>query len=286
MSNQKIVLITGCSSGFGLLISKALSTDKNYKVYSSMRNLAKQDKLQSEIKKINGQINLLEIDVTKTETIKNAICEIKKREGKIDILVNNAGHAMGGFFEDLSDEEIREQLEVNFFGMQSMIRESLPLLFQSKNAKIINISSIAGLISYPGLGAYNASKWAVEGFSESLRSELSRFGINVSLVEPGSFETSIFKENAKFCTNHNNCESRYFQHTQYLIFTRIEKINKLRGNPQKVADKVVKIISQKNPKFRNIVGIDAKFTYFLKKFLPFTIFEKLVDYVAFKNLKK
>jgi len=283
IKNKKVILITGCSSGFGLLVSTILSKDENFIVYASMRDLNKQECLKSEIDKIDGNCEILEIDVTKNDTIKLAVQKIIDTHGKIDILINNAGYAMGGFFEDLSEYEIRQQIDTNFFGMQNMIRAVLPSMHKNKSGKIINISSIAGLVSFPGLGAYNSSKWAVEGFSESLRLELLPFGIKVCLIEPGSFKTKIFGENAKFACNHDNCESKYFEITKHFIDTRINKLDVVRGNPLNVASEIVKIIKQKNPKFRNMVGVDAFSMLILKRIIPYSIFEMIVNGVAMKT---
>jgi NAD(P)-dependent dehydrogenase (short-subunit alcohol dehydrogenase family) len=168
---NKVVLITGCSSGFGLLIASRLAS-KNFIVYATMRNLDKQSPLLSEVNLRGGNINILKLDVTNKENVKEAISKIAAKEGYIDIVINNAGYGIGGFFEDLSDKEIRDQIETNFFGVQNVIREVIPLMRQRSHGKIINLSSVAGFSANPCFGAYNASKWALEGFSESLRYEL------------------------------------------------------------------------------------------------------------------
>jgi short-subunit dehydrogenase len=283
MQNKTVVLITGCSSGFGLLTSKFLAMDTNFIIYASMRDLSKKSLLMAEVSKINRNIEFLEIDVTKKDTIEAGVKKIYEAHGKIDVLINNAGYAMGGFFEDLTEQEIREQMETNFFGMQNMTRAVLPIMHKNKTGKIINLSSIAGLVGFPGLGAYNASKHAVEGFSESLRLELLPFGIKVYLIEPGSFKTKIFEDNAKFACNHDNCESKYFDITKHFIETRIKKLDKVRGNPEDVAKKIIKVIKQKNPKFRNMVGVDAFGTLIFKRIMPYSIFERIVNFVAMKK---
>lgn len=281
MNNKRVVLITGCSSGFGLLISKILSTKKDIIVCSTMRNLNKQGFLLNEVKKVGGNIDIFELDITKKDSIENCVNSITTKYGKIDVLVNNAGQAFGGFFEDLTEEEYRLQMEINFFGQINLIRKVLPNMHKNKSGKIINISSIAGLISYPGLGAYNSSKWAFDGFSESLRHELSPFGIKVFLIEPGSFDTRIFGENAKFAKNYKNIESKYYNWTSNMITDRVNNKNKKRGNPEKVATIVVDIIENRRKKFRNIIGIDARVSLFCKIIFPFCFFEKIVQYFAY-----
>ena len=115
----------------------------------------------------------------------------------LDCVVNNAGYGIGGAFEDLTQEEIREQMETNFFGVQNVIREALHLMRNRGEGRIINISSVSGFSASPCFGAYNASKWALEGFSESLRYELKPFGIKVLLIEPGIYKTKILTENRR-----------------------------------------------------------------------------------------
>ena len=176
--NSKIILITGCSSGFGLLTAARLSV-KGHRVFATMRSLNKKQELLDEVKARDGKVQILELDVTKEATIQAAVQRIEQEFGRIDVLVNNAGFGIGGFFEDLSEDDIRIQMETNFFGVQNVTRHVIPFMRRQKSGIIINISSIAGLYALPAFGAYNASKWSLEGFSESLRHELRFFGIQV-----------------------------------------------------------------------------------------------------------
>jgi NAD(P)-dependent dehydrogenase (short-subunit alcohol dehydrogenase family) len=283
---KKVVLVTGTSSGFGMLTVLKLCSKRNYHVYASMRNLNKSQELLNRVKEAGGQIDLLELDVTNNETIKNAVSKIKNDFGYIDVLINNAGIAFGGFFEDLNQEEIRIQMETNFFGAQNVIREVLPLMHIKGSGRIINISSVAGLIGYPCLGAYNASKWALEGFSESLNLELAPFNIKVILVEPGSFKTKIFDENALYTKNVHNKESNYYEYSQYILSKRINELKKFRPDPDIAAKKIVELIEKKNPKFRNVVGLDAKIQLIIKKILPYKLFSGLVAFFAMRKIEK
>ena len=215
MNNQKVILITGCSSGFGLLTAVRLAAQGHF-VWATMRDLGKKQLLENELTKRSAQAFIRELDVTKPSSIKNVIEEIQKIHFHIDVVVNNAGYGIAGFFEDLSEEEIRSQMETNFFGVQNTCREVIPLMRQRRQGKIINISSIAGRVASPCLGAYNASKWALEGFSESLYYEMALFGISVTLVEPGYYPTSIFTKNAHYAKNLDNAQSPYFSISQKL----------------------------------------------------------------------
>ena len=161
-SASKIILVTGCSSGFGLLIAARLAS-QGHIVYATMRNLQKQSGLLSEVNRRGGEVIIRQLDVTDKQSIQKTMDDIANEHGYLDVLVNNAGYAIGGAFEDLSEQDIRDQMEVNFFGVQNVTRAAIPLMRPRRQGKIINISSIAGLDATPGLGAYNASKWAQIG---------------------------------------------------------------------------------------------------------------------------
>jgi len=281
-SPSPIVLITGCSSGFGLLTAARLASH-NYTVIATMRNLDKQSELLSEVNKRGGKVQILRLDVTDQGSIDDAIEEIAAKYGYLDVLVNNAGYALAGAFEDLSQEEIRMQMETNFFGVQNVTRRVIPLMRHRKKGKIINISSVAGLFSSPGLSAYNCSKWAVEAFSESLRYELKLFGIDVLLIEPGMYKTKIFFENRRLARNFENPESPYFVYSRQLKKQTQQRVDDCHKDNEDIAVLVEKLIQAKNPSFRNIPDIEAQIVYFLRRILPFRFFCKLIERYALKS---
>ena len=268
---QKVILITGTSSGFGLLTS-ARWASRGHFVYATMRDLSKQQLLLDEVAKRGGQVQVRELDVTKPATIKKVIDEIKDRHYHIDVLVNNAGFGLGGFFEDLSEDEIRQQMEVNFFGVQNVCRQVIPLMRQRKQGKIINMSSIAGQTASPCFSTYNASKWALEGFSESLHHEMKLFGVDVVLVEPGSYPTKIFFENARYAKNFDNPQSSYHTLNQHLKNMTLDYIHQLKKNPEEVAVLIEKIINTENPKLRYISDFSSWLHVFWHKILPDSIY--------------
>lgn len=284
-SNSKIVLITGCSSGFGLHTAAHLSS-KGYRVIATMRNLEKQTSLQNEVNHRKGQVDILQLDVTDNMSIKDAIKKIAVKYGHIDILVNNAGTGFGGFFEDLAEDEIRQIMETNFFGVQAVTREVIPLMRQRKQGKIINISSTSGFSTSPGFGAYNASKWALEGFSESLHYELKFFGIDVLLIEPGTYKTKIFTTNARYASNFDNPESPYYSISQFLKKRMVGHFEDCHKDIEDIPLLIEKLITASRPPFRNIPDIESKILYLLKKFLPFRIYSFLLNKVLFSGFKR
>ena len=282
--NPQIILITGTSSGFGLLIAARLAS-YGHKVVATMRDLAKKDALLKEVEKRGGKIDILPLDVTDPISIQKAVSEAIHRYKKIDVLVNNAGFGMGGAFEDLSQEDIREQMEANFFGAQNVIRAVLPFMRGQKKGRIINISSMAGLKSTPCLGAYNASKWALEGFSESLYYELKFFGIDVVLVEPGTYKTKIFNQNARYAHDFDNPRSPYYAISQYLKNKMMNYTNHCKKDPEKVAALVERLILARNPPFRNFPDIEVRFLIGLRRILPFKVFSWMIRKGLFSGFK-
>lgn len=267
MNNQKVILITGCSSGFGLLTAVRLASQGHF-VWATMRDLSKKQLLEDELVKHGAQATIRALDITKPSTIKNVIEEIQKTHFHIDVLINNAGYGIAGFFEDLSEEEIRAQMETNFFGVQNVCREVIPLMRKRSQGKIINISSIAGLVATPCLGAYNVSKWALEAFSESLYYELGMFGISVVLVEPGSYPTNIFSQNAHYAKNLDNAQSPYFSVSQKLKSMAQNGIRKLKKDPNDVAKLIEKIVNTSHPRLRYVSDFSSWSRVMIQKILP------------------
>ena len=281
---RKIILITGCSSGFGLLSAARLSS-LGYTVYASMRDLSKNNDLKVELKRRDTTCHMIELDVCDDVSIQKTINTITKQEGKLDILINNAGYGIGGFFEDLSEKEIRDQFETNFFGVQNVTRIALPLMRktakQSKDVfstKIINVSSAQGRSALPGLGAYGSSKFALEGFSEGLYFELYPFGIEVVLLEPGTFSTKAIDENSKEAHAGLNLQSPYFEFTNRLkaLHSKILDTHRGVGDPEDVAIIIEKIIKRKKNKLRYLAGAQAKIRVGLRSILPFNWFSKII----------
>ena len=182
---SKTILITGASRGFGKLWAEAF-LKRGDKVAAAVRNL---DSLQDLKREFGDQIQLIQLDVNDRDNCLTAATSVYDHFGAIDILINNAGYGLFGAVEETSEAEARQQMETNFFGLLWMTQAVLPFMRERKSGHIIQVSSYLGLVTVPTLGVYNASKFAVEGLSETLASEVKHLGINVTLVEPNAYQT-------------------------------------------------------------------------------------------------
>ncbi|MCU5223837.1 oxidoreductase [Bacillus tropicus] len=279
--NKQIAVITGASSGFGLLTTLELAK-KDYLVIATMRNLEKQGNLLSQVTQLNLQqnIKIQQLDVTDQNSIHNFQLFLKEIN-KVDLLINNAGYANGGFVEEIPVEEYRKQFETNLFGAISITQLVLPYMREQKSGKIINISSISGQVGFPGLSPYVSSKHALEGWSESLRLEVKPFGIDVALVEPGSYNTNIWEVGKQLATNQSDTTSPYKEYMDK-IQKHINSGSDTFGNPIDVAKKIVDIAEAKRTTLRYPIGKGVKFMILAKKILPWRLWE----YLVLRNLKK
>ncbi|CAI8941773.1 MULTISPECIES: oxidoreductase [Bacillus] len=272
---SKIAIITGASSGFGLLTTIELAK-KEYFVIATMRNLNKQMELLSQATALHLQKNIKihQLDVTDQKSIHKFQLFLKELN-RIDLLVNNAGYASGGFIEEISVGEYRRQFETNVFGAISITQIVLPYMRKQKSGKIINVSSISGQVGFPGLSPYVSSKYALEGWSESLRLEVKPFGIDVSLVEPGSYNTNIWEVGKELAENYSEATSPYKEYMDK-IQDHINNGNDTFGNPIDVAQKIVAIAESKNTTLRYPIGKGVKLMMVAKKILPWRVWEFLV----------
>jgi len=187
MNDQKVWFVTGASKGLGLSLVKQL-LDKGYYVAATSRNIAD---LENAVGK-NESFLPLAVNITDEQSVTSAISQTISRFGKIDVVVNNAGYGMVGSLEELSDTEARANFDVNVFGSLNVIRAVMPHLREQKSGHIFNVSSIGGFTgNFPGFGIYCATKFAVQGFTESLAAEIKAFGIKATIVSPGYFRTNF-----------------------------------------------------------------------------------------------
>jgi NAD(P)-dependent dehydrogenase (short-subunit alcohol dehydrogenase family) len=275
----RTALITGASSGFGLLTSITLAR-RGWRVLATMRDLSRKDRLvaAAEAAEVLDRIEFLALDVTDGAQLSALAAKIAARPARLDALVNNAGFAMAGFAEDVSDTELRRQFETNFFGAAAVTRVFLPQLRRQGSGHILFVSSISGRMGFPGVSSYVASKFALEGWAETLRLEVKPLGIQVVLVEPGSFETDIWTRNAILSATTEDGSSSNAPRLAKLLQRR--EAGKLRANPQKVADGIAAILDDPQPRLRHVFGRDAHFGLALKGLLPSKVLEWILTKVS------
>ncbi len=276
----KTVLITGCSSGFGkAMVTKFL--EDGWEVYATMRRAnERQNIFLKELKRYKSHLKILELDVTSTSDRKNLARSLPKN---LNCLINNAGYMLLGALEDCTEEEIRAQLEVNFLGATLLIQELLPQLRAGKGS-IINISSVFGFLTWPLSSIYCASKFALEGLTESLRQELKPFGIKVSLIEPGSHRTNLM-ENLRWGSKHAKGKSLYTTETQQYKNLRGQMKDDTAFASNDVANLTLKIAQKKSPPLRVQAGKGMSITYRISRWFPQLIGNSLMDWLARKAWK-
>jgi short-subunit dehydrogenase len=263
---KKVVIITGASSGIGRETALFLAK-RNYTVYGMARRTDRLKELESQ------GVQTLALDVTGETSVIHAVAEVAHAEGRIDVLINNAGYGEYGAVEDVSMENAKKQLEVNLFGAVRMTKQVLPHMRRQKSGKIINISSIGGKMATPMGGWYHASKFALEGLSDSLRMEVKKFGIDVVVVEPGGIQ-SEWAEIA-ISTMLAASKDTVYAHFAEKAAAAVSQAGKPPA-PLVIAKLIQKIIETKTPKARYAKGALAHPILFLKKYLSDALFDKII----------
>lgn len=281
---QKIVLISGATSGFGWETALMLARN-GYRVFAGYRNQARGNELLNEAKKSALPLSIVRLDVTKPDTLHQAVETVIREIGRIDVLINNAGYGFAGAVEDLEMDEVRAQFETNVFGHLELTQAVIPHMRRERRGLIMNISSMSGRISYPLFSAYCASKHALEAFGEALRYELRPFGIFSVLVEPGVFKTSFVNKNLAISKKTMSKDSPYYQAAKDAHDYYTQEDKKAPG-PEIVANKILKILQSKRPRLRYPIGIDSRAVILLKKILPASWFEAIfIKYLGVDRYK-
>jgi NAD(P)-dependent dehydrogenase (short-subunit alcohol dehydrogenase family) len=276
-NNQQlsVAVVTGSSSGIGLAASLALAKN-GYLTYATMRNLAKQDSIQSVAEKEHLPVRTVQLDVTDENSVKNAIQSILSESGRIDLLVNNAGYGMTGAFEDIGMDEIKSLYETNVFGVIRVTQAVLPIMRKQGSGRIINISSGAGRIGYPGGSAYVSSKFALEGLSESMAFEVEQFGIKTVLVEPGFIRTN-FAENIVTAKKAQDPNSPYSQMMmQMKSSSHRRRMIENAPDADLVASVIVEAATAKEPNLRYLAGKDVQQMMAAKKSMSDEEFQNMI----------
>ncbi len=274
VSGRKVAWITGTSSGFGLLASIVLAQD-GCQVVATMRNTEKQSELIRWAKEagVADRIYVQKLDVTQESDIASVVKSVVDDLGHIDILVNNAGIAVGGFVEDVAMDDWRRQFETNVFGLIACTKAVIPHMRAKRRGTIINISSVSGRIGLPAFGPYAASKFAVEGFSESLRLELLPYNVYVCLVEPAAFKTRIWETSLG---NTSIPASSAYQERVLRMMSQIERTAQTAGDPHEVATVIRHIVRTRRPKLRYPVGRGSRLGTVAKAVLPWRWIENMM----------
>jgi len=272
--NKKSILITGCSTGIGFCVAQALQ-QRGYRVFATARNKEDVIKLKS------LGLESLHLDLTDSLSIKNAVTEIFHRtNGTLDALFNNGAYGQAGALEDLSRDVLRQQFETNVFGWHELTNLIIPVMIKQGHGRIIQNSSVLGIIALKLRGAYTASKYAIEGLSDTLRQELAGTNIFVSLIEPGPIESqfransfaaykkNIDKENSRFKAEYESTEKRLGKKGAAVPFTL---------QPEAVLKRVIHALESKKPKPRYYVTTPTYLFGYLKRILPTNFMDRLLS---------
>lgn len=279
---EKVAIVTGSSSGFGLFTTIALA-NAGFNVIATMRDTSKSAIFKSitTAQTILDKIEVLSLDVTNEASIEKLRKRVESLE-HLDVLVNNAGIAIGGFVEEIPIDAYRKQFETNVFGLMAVTQTVIPKLRKQAKGTIINMSSISGKVGFPGLSPYVSSKHAIEGYSESLRLEMQPYGVQVALVEPGSFATNIWSSGMEIVSGSSDKKSPYYTYMKQLL-TTLDDGKEKHQDPRMVANLICKIALMKQvDKFRYPIGRGVSLQFKLKQLLLWKHWERLVIHTISK----
>jgi len=240
---SKVWFITGASKGFGREWAEA-ALERGDKVAATARNL---DTLDALVERYSDSVLPLHLDVTDRSAGFAAVARAAEHFGRLDVVINNAGYGHFGMIEELTEDEIRSQMETNLFGALWVTQAALPIMRAQQSGHIIQVSSIGGISAFPSVGGYNASKWALEGFSQALAQEVAGFGIKVTLIEPGGFSTDWSGPSAT-------------RSTENPAYAAVREVAKNRpsaaspGNPVATRGAMLKVVDAQEPPLRIFFG--------------------------------
>ncbi len=269
------VLITGATSGFGKLLVEAFLRNGDMVIATGRSLSTRKEIFEKERSAFPDKIIEITMDVTNKVEVEAAVKVVENKFGIVDILINNAGYGLFGALEDLEEEEIRYQMEVNFFGTVNVTKSFLPLLRNAKG-KIFNFSSVFGFMGFPLTGLYCASKYAVEGLTESLRGELAPHGVQVCLIEPGGYRTNFGNNLAWSQKNPASIYSQQFNNYKTLH----KKISQRKPQqPSEVSEGILKLSKKARLPMRKVYGKDGFMSHLLKRCLPSSVYFGIMDTV-------
>lgn len=272
---QKVAIVTGSSSGIGYATSLLLARN-GFHTYATMRNIGRSADVQDIAYKERLPLEVIQLDVNDDASIRDSIEKVESENERIDVLVNNAGYGLVGAFEDLSVEEIKSQFETNFFGVIRLTQQVLPIMRKQKSGTIVNISSGAGRIGFPGMSAYVSSKFALEGLSESMSYELEPFGIKVVIIEPGVIRTNFKKNSVMSKKSLDNSSISPYSSIIQKIDSSISSMVEHATPPEEVAKTILHATISNNPELRYLVGNDMIMMAETKKSMSDEDFRKMM----------
>ncbi|WP_448698755.1 oxidoreductase [Mucilaginibacter sp. AW1-3] len=247
---SKVWFITGCSTGFGRELAKEVLALGN-RVAVAARNT---NDVADIVAGYPDTAIAVKLDVTKADEIKAATAQVKQKFGRIDVLVNNAGIGYFGAIEESEEDEVRRMFEINVFGLANVTNSVLPVMRAQRSGHIVNIASIGGLVGFPGVGFYNATKFAVDGYSEALSKETAPLGIKVTVIAPSGFRTDWAGRSA----NNSKIIIDDYKETAEANKNAIRGYSgKQPGDPVRAAKAIVKAVESENPPLRLLLGAAA-----------------------------
>jgi len=260
--SSKTVLVTGSSSGLGLASVVAMSA-RGWNVFATMRDPSRSAPLTSALGDRPGPVHVLQLDLTDKHSIETAMAEVARRtDGRLDALVHNAGTPGAGFFVDGGPDRLRETMETNVFGPAELTSAALPALSAARG-RIVVVSSVAAFICLPGLSSYAASKWALEGWCASLAVELVPLGVDIALVEPGTYKTAIWQQ--PFGQSDDPQYRAWGEDLQRDMTANAQRMGR---DPAEVGERIARIIASPHPHFRNPAGPDSWAMWAISKVVP------------------
>jgi NAD(P)-dependent dehydrogenase (short-subunit alcohol dehydrogenase family) len=262
---EKVVLITGASSGIGKETAKLFQA-KNWKVAATMRSPEKAADLKNIV-----DLECLRLDVTDPESIRSAIAHTLERFGRVDAVVNNAGYAVVGPFEAATPEQIERQFQTNVFGLMNVCREILPYFREQKRGHMVNVASVGGRMTFPLYSLYHSTKWAVEGFSESLQYELEQFNIRIKIIEPGPIRTDFYDRSQDVTRKeglnaYDNLISR--------ALPNMKRSGETAPDGSVVAQTIYDAVTDGSKRLR--YGVNTKGIFAARRLLPHSIFSRII----------
>ncbi len=284
-SESPTILVTGAATGLGKETALYLA-ERGFHVYATMRDVQNADSLADAARERKVQLRILPLDVIDANSVQQAIRTIVAETGGIYAVVNNAGIGLRGYFEDLEEDEIRRVFDANVFGVMRVTRAVLPHMREAGCGRILLISSVGGRIGSLGVSAYCATKFAVEGFGESLMQEVAPLGLQVVIIEPGIVKTERWSVNRGLAKGANNPESPYYSWFRQAEKESDQLVQASTATPVDVAEAIYKAVTAKRPKLRYMVGRKAKLAVALRRWLPGETFERIYFGIVMRRVTR